>query len=379
MTTNRSGIYIHIPFCVRKCPYCAFLSAPSTADERDNYVNWLCREISIRGGEAGVCDSIFLGGGTPSLLTPAQIEKILDMVFKENEVTADAEITLEANPATLTEYSLKEYRKIGCNRLSMGVQSMNPKILSRLGRIHSAEDVYRDNDAARKAGFENISMDLMFAIPGSTREDVRDDVEKVISLSPDHISFYSLQLEEGTPFFQQFLDGELKEIPDIIDREMYHQGIEILQKNGYEQYEISNFAKNGKRSFHNEKYWSMQSYLGLGLGASSFTDGKRIVNVCDMKSYENALLKNEKPFAEIHQNTEHDNISEAMFTGLRRVEGISFKEIFGSKKEFEHYYQNVKEELRGFIQSGDLIITKDGMRLTEKGIDISNRIMALFV
>ncbi len=377
--TKTAGIYIHVPFCVRKCNYCAFLSAPSSEEQREKYVDALLQEIKLRRGEVPFADTVFFGGGTPSLLTPSQICRILDSL-KTNFVIADSsEVTMEANPGTLTEASLRGYREAGVNRLSMGVQSMDDSRLRYLGRIHTSEDVVRDYHLAREAGFDNINLDLMFGIPGMTIQDALSDLKQIATLQPEHISFYSLQLEEGTPFFRQFEAGKLDEVPDELDREMYHRGIDFLQAYGYEHYEISNFCKPGFLSRHNSKYWNMSEYLGLGLGASSYVNHTRIVNETDFQEYCEKLAREELPQIDMHENSEFDDISEGVFTGLRRKEGIRYDEVAGSKTNFFEIYGTVMDELDEFRKSGDVQITEDGICLTEQGIDISNRIMALFV
>ena len=230
MTTNKNpGIYVHIPFCVRKCNYCAFLSGASDEALRERYVKALCEEIRIRARlmsdhAHGVFDTIFFGGGTPSLLTSAQVARIIDELKMNFDIDSEAEVTLESNPKALSMESLKGYRDAGVNRLSMGVQSMDDDILRRLGRIHTARDVIRDVQNAREAGFDNINLDLMFAVPGSSLETTLIDIEAVTRLEPEHISFYSLQLEEGTAFFKEFEMGKLTEVTDEIDRAMYHAG-----------------------------------------------------------------------------------------------------------------------------------------------------------
>ena len=385
MTTNKNpGIYVHIPFCVRKCNYCAFLSGASDEALRERYVKALCEEIRTRARLMsdhghGVFDTIFFGGGTPSLLTSAQVARIIDELKMNFDIDSDAEVTLESNPKALSMASLTGYRDAGVNRLSMGVQSMDDDILRRLGRIHTARDVIRDVQNAREAGFDNINLDLMFAVPGSSLETTLIDIEAVTSLEPEHISFYSLQLEEGTAFFKEFERGELKEVPDEIDRETYHAGAKILRDKGYEHYEISNFAKRGYESRHNLKYWEMAPYLGLGLGASSFIDNSRVMNVCLLDEYFNLTGKGLAPSAGVHENSEHDNVAEAVFTGLRKVEGIRYEDVLGSYEKFWEYYSDVFEEAREYEREGKLVIGEEGMRLTDEGIDISNSIMALFV
>ena len=385
MTTNKNpGIYVHIPFCVRKCNYCAFLSGSSDEALRERYVKALCEEIRIRARfmsdhADGVFDTIFFGGGTPSLLSSDQVARIISELKANFNIDDEAEVTLESNPKALSMESLKGYRDAGVNRLSMGVQSMDDDILRRLGRIHTAHDVIRDVQNAREAGFDNINLDLMFAVPGSSLETTLIDIEAVTNLDPEHVSFYSLQLEEGTAFFKEFEMGKLTEITDEIDRAMYHAGTKLLKEKGYEHYEISNFAKRGYESRHNLKYWEMAPYMGLGLGASSFIDNSRVMNVCSLDEYFNLTGKGLAPSAEVHENSEHDNVAEAVFTGLRKVEGIRYEDVLGSYEKFWEYYSDVFEEARKYEREGKIVIGEDGMRLTDEGIDISNSIMALFV
>lgn len=378
-TPNKAGIYIHIPFCVKKCSYCAFLSGPAGPEVRQEYVNHLIEEIRFRSREVPEADTIYFGGGTPSLLTPEQIGRILEEVRSAFRISEDAEVTLEANPGTLTAESLEGYRKNGVNRLSMGVQSMDDRRLRYLGRIHTAEEVRRDVKMAREAGFRNINLDLIFAIPGTDVSDAMEDLEAIAALEPEHISFYSLQLEEGTSFFRDFEAGKLREVPDETDREMYHRGIQALREKGYRHYEISNFARPGCESRHNSKYWNMAEYVGLGLGASSYTGHRRTVNETDLKAYSEMLDRGELAFMEIHENSEADDISEAVFTGLRREEGIRYRDILGSKAAFWEYFREALPEARAYEAGGFLELDDEGLRLTERGIDISNGIMALFV
>lgn len=378
-TPNKAGIYIHIPFCVKKCNYCAFLSGPAGPEVRQEYVNHLIKEIRLRSREVPEADTIYFGGGTPSLLTPEQIGRILEEVRSAFRISEDAEVTLEANPGTLTAESLAGYRAAGINRLSMGVQSMDDRRLRYLGRIHTAEEVRRDVKMAREAGFRNINLDLIFAIPGTDVSDAMEDLEAIAALESEHISFYSLQLEEGTSFFRDFEAGKLREVPDETDREMYHRGIQALREKGYRHYEISNFAQPGCESRHNSKYWNMAEYVGLGLGASSYTGHRRMVNETDLKAYSETLDRGKLAFVEVHENSEADDISEAVFTGLRREEGVRYRDVLGSEATFWEYFREALPEARAYEAGGFLEMDDEGLRLTERGIDISNGIMALFV
>ncbi len=384
---NNPGLYVHIPFCRSKCKYCGFLSSPADEEEMSKYVEYLRKECSLRAKECEglIFDTVYFGGGTPTVLSNRQLSTILDDYRKRYQITSNAEITLEANPGTLGNSDkevlarLTELRKAGFNRLSMGAQSMNDARLSFIGRIHDSKTVKRDFELAREAGFDNINLDIIFSIPGETTEDALRDIREIAELSPEHISFYSLQLEEGTPFFEMWENKEFEEVSDEADRETYHRGSALLKELGYEHYEISNFARKGRRSKHNSKYWAMAWYSGQGLGASGYMHGARYANESGMAEWCEAIDSGRLPIAEEHRNSRHDLISEAIFTGLRRVEGISFAELEMTRKEVEDYYSDVWSEATGFVKSGHLILDDAGMRLTEQGIDISNRIMALFV
>lgn len=370
------GLYLHIPFCIRKCNYCDFLSfgGISKEDQKAYFQSLLCeiKNYSDVYSNKYYVDSIFIGGGTPSLAEESLISVMLAAVRDCFTVDMNAEISIEANPKTLTKSKLNTYLDAGINRLSIGAQSFDDKLLSRMGRIHSAEDFLKNYSLARECGFRNINIDLMFAIPGQTIQIWMDTLERAIVLEPEHISFYSLQLEEGTPFFFMFQDGSLKEIDDELDRDMYHDAVKTLKYGGYEHYEISNAARAGFQCRHNLKYWSMDDYLGLGLGAHSFMDGMRFSNITDLKEY---ILKPRVQWR--HMNTKEDNISEYLFTGMRKIRGIEladFKERFGSG--LEDIYDGVLKK----YQQNRLIEIVDGyLRFTENGIDISNRVLAEFV
>lgn len=417
MMNKKAGIYIHIPYCVSKCNYCAFLSKPigkndgspdcfcsrgKTVDrgiksEIDVYINALTKELKNRSqaSKDTEFDTIYFGGGTPSILDAKCYDKVLNGIFRSYMMSSDLEVSFEANPATLGFERLRDYRSLGINRLSIGVQSFNDEILKTLGRAHTSKQAIRDYNLARKAGFDNISMDLMFALPNTNLQNVIDDVNTMIRLEPEHISFYSLQLEEGTKFFKDFEAGKLREISDELDREMYHVGSGILESTGYSRYEISNFARTGAgkdfRSRHNSKYWNMSQYVGAGLGASSFvfdsqikgeklSGYKRTQNFTCMEDYVQAVNSGNEPFEEIVLNTDKDNISEAVFTGFRRTEGVSFREIGeGTRSWFEEYFAAAMSEIERFQSEGFLTIDDESIRITPKGIDISNKIMTLFV
>ena len=403
---NKKGIYIHIPFCVKKCNYCAFLSFDAESSPRKEYTEALCEEIRLRAAEAKdrSIDTVYIGGGTPSVLDVSQMRDIMHTVRECYDIKEDAEITIEVNPATLgakdgvAKAKLIAYKSMGFNRISMGVQSMDNDTLHFLGRIHTAENVTRDAKLIREAGFDNLNLDLIFSIPNpngdgeySSKECALEDAKRIIALGPEHISCYSLQIEEDTPFADMIESGSLAEVSDEEDRETYHAICKMLKDAGYEHYEISNFAKPRRRSRHNSLYWDMSDYIAFGLGASGFEKGKRYKNISDMSEYLVSISDVALPLEEEHENTPFDNISEAVFTGLRREEGVTYEEACRAYEAaggelpddaatvFWDIFRDAKKEAEEFAERGYLRIDDMGLRLTEQGIDISNQIMALFV
>lgn len=373
MSRKPLGIYIHIPFCVRKCPYCGFYSLASGEDEasvqsRLKYAEKLASDIASAGEKYGhdrIVDTVYIGGGTPSVMEPALISKILDAVRTSFTVSGDAEVSMEVNPGTVNSGKLRVYRRAGVNRLSIGCQSLDDGILKNLGRIHTADDFRKTFKEAREAGFDNISCDLMFAVPGHSMEIWKKTVTELTEMGPEHISFYSLQIEEGTPYYSSYKNGELMEIPDGTDRAMYHEALELMKRAGYHQYEISSCARKGYECRHNIKYWTLADYIGIGDSASSYIDGKRITN---------------EPFYEYHENTKEDDMSEYVFTGLRMNRGVSyrnFRERFGLN--MWDAFAEAGEEIAAFVSEGYAVDDGESLRLTAKGFDISNKIMALFV
>ena len=411
---NKTGIYIHIPFCVKKCNYCAFLSFAADESPRREYADALAEEIRLRAAEMRVeglmrpIDSVYIGGGTPSVMDISQMRDIMHVLRTSFEIKEEAEITIEANPATLgrtdgvTLAKLQAYRYMGVNRLSMGVQAMDNDRLHFLGRIHTAENVARDARLLRQKGFDNISFDLIFSVPGESTEDALSDLEEILKFEPEHISCYSLQFEEGTPFHAMLERGEIEEVPDEEDRETYHRLCDRLREAGYEHYEISNFARleDGEeispyRSKHNSLYWDMSDYIAFGLGASGFAGGVRYKNVSDLEEYFRKIEEGRLPVEEEHINSAFDNISEAVFTGLRRREGVTYEEAVAAydrvnadeevapggdaAERFWEIFKDAKAEAEDYASRGLLTIDEEGIKLTERGIDISNSIMALFV
>ncbi|QAT42651.1 radical SAM family heme chaperone HemW [Aminipila luticellarii] len=390
------GIYIHIPFCIKKCLYCDFLSFENTAGGlHREYVNAVMRELDFYSNiydNKFIVDSIFFGGGTPSLIDARLMKEILLWIKQKYQVDKKAEITIECNPKTIDAEKLRIYKEAGINRISIGVQTLNDMELISLGRVHRSEDAKETYALARQAGFDNINMDLMFAIPSHTCAVWQETLKQAVCLNPEHISFYSLQLEEKTKYFEMFEKGELELVSDDVDREMYHFASKFLKKSGYHHYEISNCAKPGFECRHNLKYWSMADYLGIGLGAHSYVNGERFSNVRDLAKYIGILgsgdvtipAKEEKARPKWvewrHINAEWDDIVDFIITGMRREEGIGLREFerrFG-KKLFEVYPEQ-EGLIREYVEKGMLLLDENRMRFTIKGVDVSNTILAEFV
>ena len=369
------GIYIHIPFCEKKCDYCDFLSGPANNVIKESYIKALLSEIksykNLR--EMYKVKTIFIGGGTPSSISPEYIKETLDYLNKYFDIEAD-EITIEANPGTLSKEKLQTYKEAGINRLSLGLQSTNKQELKLLGRIHTYEDFTENYHLARSLGFSNISIDLMSGLPGQSLESWEDTLQKVVDLSPEHISAYSLIIEEGTPFYERYNEDDRNE---ETDRLIYSKTKEILKENGYNRYEISNYSKEGYESKHNISYWERTPYLGLGLGASSLINNIRYHNEEDINKYINNSSNHNLLHKEINKLTKQECMEEFMFLGLRKTEGISksaFKEEFAIN--IEEIYSDV---LNQSIDEGVIEERGDYIHLTDYGLDISNYILARFL
>ena len=371
-------LYLHMPFCVRKCAYCDFLSFPTDQETQNLYTRRLREDIDAMGKKYGdiPVDTIFIGGGTPSVPDSALIVGIMEHVRKASHVAEGAEISMEANPGTVTREKLTDYRRAGINRLSFGLQSANDRELKLLGRIHTWAEFLESFHLARECGFTNINIDLMSALPGQTRESWKDTLKRVTDLNPEHISAYSLIIEDGTPFGEKYGSEEgRKLLPDEdSEREMYHETKRFLRDCGYERYEISNYAKPGRACRHNIGYWTGLPYLGLGLGASSYMDGCRFAVNSDMKQY-----LEEKPgmFTDVEKLTKKDMEEEFFYVGLRMTAGVSLPEFerrFGvSAKDV---YPGLMEM---FVEEKAAVFQGDRFVLTDYGLDVSNYIMAQFL
>lgn len=375
------SLYLHIPFCVRKCRYCDFLSVSDCSyTMQKEYLRGLQAELRAWREVAGSYQvkSIFLGGGTPSILAEGWMEELFHTLYEIWELAPQAEITIEANPGTLTRKKLIEYRTCGINRLSLGLQSTVNQELACLGRIHTYEQFLANYQLAREEGFHNINVDLMSALPGQNLHAYGKSLARVIQLEPEHISAYSLIIEPGTPFAED--EEILEQLPsEETERRMYHYTKKILQSLGYERYEISNYAKPGYACYHNQVYWTGGEYLGLGLGASSYWSGMRFHNTGDFEKYLREIQQGDLIAIreEIIPDTKKSRMEEYMFLGLRMMQGVSatvFEERFG--KSMEEQYGGV---IGKYMEQGCLAWDGEWLKLTERGIDVSNQVMADFL
>ena len=381
------GLYIHFPFCVKKCSYCDFLSGPADSGTKKAYADALCREIVSFGRECGTLDAIsegekipvdtiFLGGGTPSVMNPPDLVRVMETVRGTFDVLPDAEISMEMNPGTFTEEMLA-FVKNYINRVSLGLQSADDSELRVLGRIHTFGEFKKCFDALRDAGVANINVDLMSAIPGQTLTSWESSLTRVLGMRPEHISCYSLIIEDGTPFSDLFEKGRLDLPDEDEEREMYYTTEKLMNAHGFHRYEISNYALPGRECRHNVRYWRRAPYVGFGIGAASLLDETRWNNTRDLQRY----LSGSRSLSDIREETQilsvREQMEEFMFLGLRMMEGVSvadFAEKFGC--ELDSVYGGVCQRL---ISEGLLFLEGDRYKLTSRGIDISNSVLAEFL
>lgn len=395
MEKKELELYIHIPFCVKKCDYCDFLSFPADNRTQRRYVDALQKEIIYYGAlyPDRKITTIFIGGGTPSWLDEEEIVRILHTVREAFAVEHDAEITIECNPGTATAHKLVRYREAGINRISIGLQSAHNEELALLGRIHTWEQFLKTYDLARKAGFSNINVDLMSALPGQTLETFSDTLKKVLALKPEHLSAYSLMIEEGTPFYERYREDEKHreagEPTELLPDEEQEYAVtkltqRVLMEAGYHWYEVSNFAKPGYECRHNIGYWKRADYLGIGIGAASLIDNVRYANVRDLEEYckeceslweelniRKTLCSSTEPV------TREEQMEEFMFLGLRMTEGVS-------RAEFEQHFGTTIEAVYGDVlrqlQKEGLLVKQEGrICLTERGMDVNNYVVEQFM
>lgn len=372
---KKIGVYIHIPFCKQKCSYCDFLSFTNKENMQENYVEALIKEIKnfFESNDGIEIKTIYIGGGTPSFIEQKYIEKIMKSLNKEKV----QEATIEVNPGTVNKEKLKIYKESGINRLSIGLQSSQDKLLKQIGRIHNFEDFLNTYNLAKEIGFENINVDLMIGLPNQTIADIKESLEKVTALEPEHISIYSLIVEEGTKISKMIDDGKLFLPDEEIERRMYWYVKDFLELKGYRHYEISNFAKIGYESKHNLDCWNQEEYIGFGLAAHSYIDNTRFCNTDNLEKY----LKNadENKFDKIIQETQttFEKEKEYMLLGLRKIDGVSiqdFKNKFGENPIFIF-----KNELNKLVEEELLQVETNNIKLTNKGLDLANIVWEEFI
>lgn len=391
MKSKNMGLYIHIPFCKSKCKYCDFISFSNKENLIDRYAK--CLKYEIRDiGISNLHDytenkddlinikTIYFGGGTPSFIDSKYIKEIVSQIRQNLKVNEDAEITLELNPGTVDEKKLKDYKDAGINRLSIGLQSTNNATLKRIGRIHTYEEFLSTYNLARELGFNNINVDLMLALPEQTMEELVSGLEKVIKLNPEHISLYSLILEEGTKLYKEIEEEKKYKLPDDdLERNMYWKTKEMLEKAGYVHYEISNFAKKGFASKHNLSCWNQEEYIGVGAAAHSYSNNVRYSNVENIEEY----ISNYEEGRDIYnlvfheKQNEENKMKEYMMLGLRKIEGVNinnFKDKFNCTP-----LDLFKQEIDKLINENLLIIDENNIRLTNRGLDLANLVWEEFV
>ncbi|ABY93354.1 radical SAM family heme chaperone HemW [Thermoanaerobacter sp. CM-CNRG TB177] len=370
------GLYIHIPFCKRKCYYCDFNSYAGYDYLFDDYIRALLMEIESNSTKDYNVVSVYIGGGTPNLLPPSYIEKILKSVFKNYKILDGCEITIEMNPGLITEEKLKIYKDNGINRVSIGLQAFQNRLLKYIGRIHTVEEFFGNYELVKKF-FDNINIDLMYALPTQTFKEWQETLKEVVKLQPTHVSTYSLILEPNTSFYRLYEKGQLPIVDEEEELKMYHWGIEFLKEKGYHHYEISNFALPTFECRHNILYWECKNYLGFGAGAHSYMADVRYSNIENIKDYIKSILERKSAVKEKIKLTKQDRMAEFMFLGMRMTKGVcdkDFKKRFGISL-FEIY----KKVIQKYLKEGLIEIDNECVKLTERGIDVSNVIFEEFL
>ncbi len=382
-------VYVHIPFCVSKCNYCDFLSAPASENIQNAYVDQLLLEIRAAGlaYKNNFVTSVFIGGGTPTVLPAAQMQRILNQLNDSFHIRRNAEMTIECNPGTMDARKLEVYQQAGVNRLSIGLQSADPKELRLLGRIHTFEQFLQNYELAREFGFDNINIDIISSLPGQKIDTYEQTLRKVTALKPEHISAYSLMIEEGTPFFERYAQAEALrqkgkkqgQLPsEEEERQMYELTKKLLKQSGYERYEISNYALPGYGCRHNTGYWLRKNYIGIGLGASSCVENIRFSNITDLDEYLKLDISDLSCLCSVREELSISaQMEEFMFLGLRMMCGVS-------AEKFQKQFSYSMEEVYGHVINKQLkenLIRKTlkGYCLTEYGIDVSNYVMSEYI
>ena len=377
------GIYVHIPFCKQKCYYCDFISYANKEEKTKEYVKCIQKEIEIESKKYSKDEyeitTIYLGGGTPSYISALYIENIINVIKLNYNIKDNAEITIEINPGTVNEEKILIYEKIGINRVSIGLQTTNDKLLKQIGRIHTYEEFLNCYKLVSKSKIDNINVDLMLALPNQTIEDLEESLQKVINLKPNHISLYSLILEEGTKLEKMVSENIVKLPEEDMEREMYWKTKRILEKNGYNHYEISNFAKEGYKSKHNMNCWSQKEYLGFGVAAHSYVNRKRYCNINNIEEYVSNIKKgkieNNRTVCEIQNKI--DEQKEFMMLGLRKIDGIDIQKF--KNKFVENPIYVFHKELEKLVNEDLVEIDLDKIKLTNKGLDFANLVWEKFV
>lgn len=373
------ALYIHIPFCERKCYYCDFTSFAKEGKDIDNYIDNLIKELSLYKDKLSnhKIETIFIGGGTPSSIHQNYIKRILDYIYENYNIENLVEVSIEINPGTLTLLKAKEYKSFGINRVSMGAQSLNGNLLKAIGRIHTVKDIKDSIEILRKANFNNINVDLMFGLPGQEINDIEEALQFVSDYNIEHVSFYSLIVEEETLIHKWHNKGLLQLPDEELDREMYSKVVNYLKLNGYKHYEISNFARKGLECKHNLAYWNVKPYLGVGASSHSNLFNKRFWNYSNLKHYSNALNNSRLPLMGEEEIDIEMEIGEYCILGLRLIDGID-------KKRFKNRFGldiNTKfnEVIFKHINNGLLIDANEHIRLTDKGLDLANLVEVDFM
>ncbi len=375
--TSNLGIYVHIPFCVRKCNYCDFLSFSADECVKHQYVNAVRKEMESRKETLKdyVADSVFIGGGTPSILSVSDMDVVFQGLSDCFSLSNDVEFTVECNPGTLDKEKLLFYRQAGVNRISLGMQSTFDEELRQLGRIHNYRQFLDSYEMVRQMGYDNVNVDVMFALPQQTKNSYEITLQRLIDLEPEHISSYSLIIEEGTPFYEKY--AAIPPVDEDTDRFMYERTEQILSAAGYQRYEISNYAKKGKECRHNIKYWDRSDYLGMGIGAASLMEDFRFTNVRNLHEYLYITEKNGETTDEKEFLSKEDAKAEFMYLGLRMMKGISINDF--ELKFQESFHECYGLQISRFAEQGLMACQGDSVFLTGKGIDVSNRIFAEFL
>ncbi len=373
------GLYVHIPFCLKKCNYCDFTSIKYNEEIVKSYIQGLLKEIEMYRDKLSEyrIKTIFLGGGTPSILKEKYFEKITKSIYENFNTNNVIEFTIESNPGTLSKDKLNTYLELGVNRLSIGLQSFDNNLLQYIGRAHNKEDFIENYYKARECGFNNINVDLMYGLPGQSIEDWKNTLIKIAELYPEHISAYSLKIEEGTKFYELNLQNKLKTMEDDSDRVMHHYCIDFLKKHNIFQYEISNFSKKDFQCKHNMIYWNNNEYIGLGVAAHSYIDGRRFSNTKSIKKYYNKLNNNIFPISDEENLSTQDEIFETIFLGLRMTKGLDierFKKRFGIS-----IFSIYEREINKLIKLELIKIEDERLMLTRYGMDVSNQVFSEFV